>query len=217
MDSTTRLKYTNDFCRDEALKCKTIREFKKKSPRVYEAARIRGLLDDICKHMDKPISKSEFWAKKENCLKEALKFDSRSRFNSDSSYAYNSCRANNWLEEACRHMKSTKELSSKPRKWEKNNVFKEAKKYKSRVEFQKESSGAYSAAQKNKWLDAACSHMKKRMGFQFGKKKYWNKENCKKEALKYKSRKAFSIGSSGAYSVSRRNNWLEEICTHMKR
>jgi predicted GIY-YIG superfamily endonuclease len=43
----------------------------------------------------------------------------------------------------------------------------------------------------------------------------WTKEECKNEALKYKSRIEFQKKSSNIYNISRINNWLDEICSHM--
>lgn len=45
----------------------------------------------------------------------------------------------------------------------------------------------------------------------------WDKKMCKKVALLCESRKEFSIKFSSAYISSRKNEWLDEICTHMKR
>lgn len=44
---------------------------------------------------------------------------------------------------------------------------------------------------------------------------YWTKEKCCEEALKYKTRKEFQIEISSAYQASYRNEWLDEICSHM--
>jgi predicted GIY-YIG superfamily endonuclease len=45
---------------------------------------------------------------------------------------------------------------------------------------------------------------------------YWTKENCKNEALKYKSRTEFSKCSMGAYSAAKnRYKCLDDICNHM--
>jgi len=44
---------------------------------------------------------------------------------------------------------------------------------------------------------------------------FWTKENCQKESLKYKTRFEFLKGSRGAYESSRRNGWLDDICSHM--
>lgn len=46
---------------------------------------------------------------------------------------------------------------------------------------------------------------------------YWSKEKCREEALKYNNRTDYSKNSKGAYKSSRKNNWLDEICLHMKK
>ena len=47
--------------------------------------------------------------------------------------------------------------------------------------------------------------------------KYWNKEKAHKEALKYKTRNEFYKKSRYAYEISRKNKWLDEICSHMQK
>lgn len=45
----------------------------------------------------------------------------------------------------------------------------------------------------------------------------WTKERCHEEALKYKSRNDFrrGNGSTWAYRISLKNNWMNDICSHM--
>jgi hypothetical protein len=46
---------------------------------------------------------------------------------------------------------------------------------------------------------------------------YWNsKENCLREALKYKFRSEFEKNNQKAVAVARANGWMDEICAHMK-
>ncbi len=44
---------------------------------------------------------------------------------------------------------------------------------------------------------------------------YWNKERCHEMSLKCTSRKEYSIKFSSAYISSRKNGWLNEVCSHM--
>ena len=44
---------------------------------------------------------------------------------------------------------------------------------------------------------------------------YWTKERCQEESLKYKTRFEFQKKSSGSYSSSYLNGWLDEVCGHM--
>ena len=45
---------------------------------------------------------------------------------------------------------------------------------------------------------------------------YWTKKRCFEEALKYETRNAFHISSSGAYNAAYVHGWLDDVCSHMK-
>lgn len=77
----------------------------------------------------------------------------------------------------------------------------------------REDAKAHSAAVRNGWYDEVCTHM------QWGRKpnNYWTKERCHEEALKYETRTDFIRGAKSAYSISRNNRWLDDICGHMLR
>jgi len=96
--------------------------------------------------------------------------------------------------------------------WTFENCKKEALKYKLKSEFRKNSVSAYSQSVRNKWIDLICIHMKPAIK----KKGYWTFENCKEEALKYKTRSEFSKSKGWAYQTSLNNEWLDVICKHMK-
>lgn len=98
-------------------------------------------------------------------------------------------------------------------RWNIESVKLEALKYNTRIEFQKNSSGAHNYAVKHNLLPILCAHM---LGKQQKPRNYWkNKQNCLLEALKYTSRKQFIDKSHGAYKQSVINNWYTEITTHM--
>jgi len=96
--------------------------------------------------------------------------------------------------------------------WTKDRCQEEALKYKNKKDFLKNSSACCVSAYKNKWMEDICTHMvlKDR-----NKKGYWTKERCQEEALKYKSRYEFEKGSPGAYSAARKNEWRDDIFSHM--
>jgi predicted GIY-YIG superfamily endonuclease len=96
-------------------------------------------------------------------------------------------------------------------KWTFEKCQLETLKYKSRSEFQKNSPSAYYRSLKKKWLDNICTHMISSTK----SKNYWSIENCKLEALKYKTRSDFNIKSNGAYNACCKNNWLDDVCKHM--
>jgi len=95
------------------------------------------------------------------------------------------------------------------KKWDFESVKAEAAKYSGRTVFSKKSSGAYSSAKRNGWLDNVCSHMKHA-------NIKWTPELLELEAKKYKTRKSFQNSSEGAYQSARIQGQLEEICSHME-
>ena len=87
-----------------------------------------------------------------------------------------------------------------------NAFVNEAKKYKSRHEFDRGSSVAYETSRKNGWLDKFVW-----LNQQAHPKGYWTYEKCKEEAQKYKSIYEFQKNVPGACDASRRNGWLNEF------
>ncbi|NJO61950.1 MAG: GIY-YIG nuclease family protein [Richelia sp. RM2_1_2] len=85
-------------------------------------------------------------------------------------------------------------------------------KFSSRKEFQKMSKKIYAASLYNGWLKEICAHMDYKQKPNY----YWNNiENCRMEALKYKTKTEFIRKSSYCYYRSLKNGWLSNICKHM--
>ena len=87
-------------------------------------------------------------------------------------------------------------------KWTYEACYEEAKKYKSRDEFYKNASGAYSSARIHKWLDDYTW---------FKPYKRWTYDEIKQEALKYKSKKEFRESNYNAYNTAKDNKWLKDF------
>jgi len=49
----------------------------------------------------------------------------------------------------------------------------------------------------------------------FQRRHRWTLENCKLEALKYKSRTEWSKGSASSYSIAHKRGWFDECTQHM--
>lgn len=93
-------------------------------------------------------------------------------------------------------------LEGRPTKWNYETCYNEAKKYKSRYEFQQNNGGAYAAAIKNGWLDDYT-------WFEGPKPHgYWTREKCYEEAKNYKSQREFERGNASAFSAAYKNGWL---------
>lgn len=93
--------------------------------------------------------------------------------------------------------------------WTKERCLKVANEYSDKTTFYKEQQVVYKKCAANGWLDEALSHMTK------NKRKPWNLEEAKKEALKYTSKIDF-VKNSSAYYYARKNNVLDHICEHME-
>ncbi len=155
----------------------------------------------------------------EKCKEEASKYETRSQFYKGNSSAYNASRSNGWLDDffvkkkwnykTCREEAKKKWFHDarhdKVSQWTEEMCREESKKYKTRTEFMKGSPTAYNQSLKNKWirefdwLKRPESHLKK-----------WTYETCKEEARKYTRRVDFMKGSSGAYRIAYKNEWIKE-------
>jgi predicted GIY-YIG superfamily endonuclease len=129
----------------QRLEGECVNEYKDNNWQVLNVAKTGGIGGDIL-----------YWTY-DKCMAEALKYSRRKDFNLHSKGAYDSCRRNNWLPDAHKHMQPY--LSKPYNYWTKDNCIKEALKYTTRKEFKDNSSGAYGRGCKQKWLDELCQHM----------------------------------------------------------
>lgn len=137
---------------EEALKYKTKSEFKKGCGCAYHSARKNGWLKEM-DWFEEVLKPNGYWNIYENCYAEAKKYKTRSEFKKGSIGAYEVALKHDWMDNYTWMVDGNILAILKRTKWNKKTVFEEAKKYKTRTEFQKGSCGAYSVALKNKWLD----------------------------------------------------------------
>ena len=101
---------------------------------------------------------------------------------------------------------SSPRLNERVTKWNYDSCYNEAKKYKTRGEFQKGCSGAYQVALRNNWLDNYL-WLKSIKSKPWG---YWNIETCEIEARKHKTRAEFKRGNYQAYVLALKNGWIND-------
>ena len=193
---------------EEAIKYNTKTEFKKESYNIYKNSILNGWLDEICSHMIPKQKPSGYWTYGK-CKEDALNYTTKIEYLSNSS-SYDTSYKNGWLDDICSHMIENKKPNGY---WSFERCKEECLKYESKSEFRKNNVSAYSTSKKNKWLDDICSHMienRKPSG-------YWTFERCKEEALKYNTKEEFKENNQGAYSRTYKNNWQNEICSHMEK
>jgi predicted GIY-YIG superfamily endonuclease len=151
------------------------------------------------------VNRKEKWTY-ETIKEEALKYNYRNDFRASSKSAYNKALKLKILDDVCSHM------SKKMNNYTVEDIKLISVNYSNRSVFRKEESSAYRKAYKLGILDDVCSHM------EIGKlpNGYWNYNNIKKEALKYKHRHLFKIKCESAYGSARRLGILDDVCSHME-
>lgn len=97
-----------------------------------------------------------------------------------------------------------KRLLRKRKPYTFNEIENEAKKFKSRLEFSKNSDVCYQIASRKGWLNDVCKHMVK-------KYHTWNMESITDEASKYSTKTEFKRGCGSAYNAASRLNILNNL------
>lgn len=144
-------KYWNkERCREIALTCKTMNEFRLKSGGAHTATYKNDWNCEICSHM---LGRITIWTK-EKCREVALTCKTMNEFQLKSSGAYSAVYKNNWKSEICSHM-----LLGNVSIWTKERCQDVALRCNSKTEFKEKYISAYNKSWKNKWLDDICSHM----------------------------------------------------------
>lgn len=93
----------------------------------------------------------------EKCIEVAKQYKTRTDWKRNSKGSHEFARTNGILEKCCSHMNNIKPVGY----WNiKENCIEDAKKYKTRGEWNKKSGGAYKSARLNKWLDDCLPYTK---------------------------------------------------------
>lgn len=152
------------------------------------------------------MSKIKKW-NLESIKKEAEKYQRRSDFQNGNRGAYISARRQGLLDIVSIHMK-------KPatKKYTDEEIFKIAKKFKTRSEFSKNSKAYASAFFRGKeFLDKVCAHMTS-----VKKVLKHTKETVAIDALKYKTKREWCVNDAGSYLAAVKNGWIHDVCKHMQ-
>lgn len=200
--------WDKERCLEDALKYNLRKDWVKNSPSSYNSSLKNGWYKECIVHMFKVYKPKGYWIK-DKCLKEALKYTTKTEWSKNSRSSYSSALKNGWYEECTAHML---EIHKPSGYWTFERCIDEAKKYKTKNEWQKKSGAAYKASLINGSYDKCTNHMLKK---QIKPINYWNKERCIEEALKYKTRSEWDKNNSSSNSAARKNGWYEECTKHM--
>lgn len=194
-----------------ALECNSRAEFQHKNKAAYLAAYRRGVLDEVCSHME---FKRTTWSL-EKALVVALTCKTRTEFQDKYGGAYMFCLKNNFLDEVCSHMPKHVDQSGENNpvfKWNDNLLQNEALKFSSYVEFYTKNSGAYQAACKRglTFLDNICSHMSLPNNRAYSKEElYYTIKSCK-------TRSELIEKFPSVYVIALKRDDYEDMCSHMR-
>jgi hypothetical protein len=202
-------KWTFNKCKKEASKYNSRVEFQKNSNGAYSRAQLEGWLDEICKHMVRPVVHNKKWTF-EICQEEALKYKTKIEFDTQNHLCYKAAYKMGWLDIICKHMIDQVKLEN-TKFWDiKENCIEKALLCKNRKQFSKLYRDAYNSSVRNGWLDDICTHMVKKIQKPQKPPKYWTHERCIEVMKICKTKKELYTTYNGAYKVCLREGWLKD-------
>ncbi len=127
-----------------------------KGPSGYTVAKLHGWLETCCNHM--PVTKrpNGHWKVYENCLTDALRFNSLTKWEMNSGAAVNAARRNGWIDRCISHMPPPEPRAEK---WTLELIKVEAARYLTLSEWRHHSHGSYKAAHRKGMLGDVVEHM----------------------------------------------------------
>jgi len=193
---TSRKKWTKKECQKIAHQCSTKSEFAKKHAGPYKASRINNWLDEICRHM-LPIGNIF------NKMIYVWLFPDK-YFYVGQTYKFSMRKSAHFSDNKSAVKQHIEKTGLQPKEIIVSNYIPVKEAIQLEIETEK------------KYISMGFISLNKtKPGSIGGSFRKWNKENCKKMALKCKNRREFYEKHSSAYKAARLNKWLDEICKHM--
>lgn len=186
--------WNREKCYEEAKKFTSKSNFSRKSGYAYKLSLENNWLNDYDWFVEnqKPVG---YWGY-EQCYNEAKKYKSRGEFAKYSQTAYQRARRKKWLKDYDWFIPASTPAGT----WNYELCFREAKKYNSRTDFNRNSCYAYKVALKNGWLEDYTW---------FENKFKWTYESCLKIAKQFKTKREFEKGHKRAYEAALRHDWMK--------
>ena len=141
---------------------------------------------------------------KENVIQESKKYFSKASFKRNCNGAYKYALKHKLLEE----MVWLKRSKPHNKKWDKESVIEESKKYQTKAEFRKKSNGAYDYAKKHKILEE--------MVWFIPQRRKWDEESVIEESKKYNTRSELQKKNPSAYGFAYKHNLINKLYPKIK-
>lgn len=193
-----RRNLTKDFVLAEAKKYKKRSEFKRMDQACYNAAKIKGFLEEACEHMQDVYRN---WTREE-LTEIALRYSTRVSFQEQEYPAYQAALRRGMVDEICQHMIPLKTY------WTDEEIYEVASKYTDASKFLDCEPSAYNSARYRGILDSVCCGMSRKYN-------YWSQEMLASVALEYKTKVEFQDKNQSAYNAAVRRGIVDDICKHM--
>ncbi len=206
-------KWSEKKCKEIALTCKSLSEFKRTNGSAYESARTNGWLYEYEWFVDKKALLSEASKKRERkwsydeCYKLAKQCKTSSEFQNKSSRAYAASKQYGWFDDYTWFVNGFSLIQ--PYKWTEDKCREIAQTCSTKSEFKSKNSSAYTSARKNKWLETYDWFQDGRKN-SIEKRRKYSYEICFEMAKQYRTKAEFKFHQCGAYTSARVNKWLKD-------
>lgn len=204
-------KWTYERCKEEVSKMVYLNELQGTS--VVNVLRTNGWFDELTSHLIRVINRPYT---KDDCIKEAKKYNRRVDFQNNSNGQYHKALNEGWMDDICEHM--TK--SNHEKRYTKEEISESARKWKNQRDWLNNEPAIFKCAKgyikpnssnedKEFWKECI-SHME----YIFKPNGYWTYEKCKPIALSYNDRRIFHKEQKEVYKVIQRDGW-DDLLQHM--
>ncbi len=209
----TPKKWTKEKCITEASKHDSISKWAKASDSSYRSAKRYNWMDVCTAHM----TKYPDW-NPDKCRQKVAEFKTIGEWKSECSESFRYARdTSEKLLADCKKIIAKNNNRTANRKWTKEAVIKEARKYSTVTDWHANGGGSYRKAKLMKedgWWDEATAHMSTP---ERTKKPYkWTLSRCKKVAKMYSKKSYWLKHSPSSYLAAERYGYMEECTSHMK-
>ena len=185
----------------EAEKYSTPTEMYKKNGPAYRSALRNKWIDDFFPLKNKQQGGPPNVWFEDNTRELASKYRTISDFSKHERGAYLAAVRNKWIDD---FFPINKRHSRPHNYWnDKGNLKKEADKYSSPFDMEKNNKTAYRAAIRNKWIDDFFPNKIR--------SRKWTKEEASDVSKEYINRSHFHIGNTSAYNAAYKNGWLDDF------